>query len=103
MPAPVEQLGIVVAVDGSPASNAAVVWAARDAAMHNIALTLIHAVVTPMATWPPVPCPDSVLVKLEDDGRKELGFVLKIAQDAMPADGPSQSTWRWSTRARRWP
>jgi hypothetical protein len=28
MSAPVQQLGIVVAVDGSPTSNAAIVWAA---------------------------------------------------------------------------
>ena len=53
MSAPVKQLGIVVAVDGSPASNAAVCWAARDAAMRNVSLTVVHAVVTPTATWPP--------------------------------------------------
>ena len=42
-----KHLGIVVAVDGSPASNAAVCWAARDAAMRNIPLTVVHAVNTP--------------------------------------------------------
>lgn len=40
--------GIVVGVDGSASSTAAVEWAARDAAMHNVLLTLIHVV-------PPVP------------------------------------------------
>lgn len=86
MSAPVKQLGIVVAVDGSPASDAAVVWAARDAAMRSIPLTLFHAVVTPTTTWPPVPYPDSLLVKLEDDCRKELAHALKLAEDAMPVD-----------------
>jgi nucleotide-binding universal stress UspA family protein len=86
MSAPVKPLGIVVAVDGSAASDTAVVWAARDAAMHNVPLTLLHAVVTPTSTWPPVPYPDSLLVKLEDDGRKAIAHALKLAEDAMPVD-----------------
>ncbi|WP_445160054.1 universal stress protein [Mycobacterium sp. Dal123C01] len=86
MSAPVQQLGIVVAVDGSAASNAAVVWAARDAATRSIPLTLLHAVVTPTATYPPVPYPDSLAVKLEDEGRREIAHALKLAHDAMPAD-----------------
>jgi nucleotide-binding universal stress UspA family protein len=85
MSSPVPQFGIVVAVDGSPASNAAVVWAARAAALHSIPLTVFHAVVTPTATWPPVPYPESIALKLEDDGRKEIAYAIKIAQDAMPA------------------
>src|SRR6201987_5703178 len=86
MSAPVKQLGIVVAVDGSPASNAPPCWAARDAAMRNVSLTVVHAVVTPTATCPPVPYPDSLAVKLEDEGKKALMHAIKIAEDAMPAD-----------------
>src|ERR1700754_5098160 len=86
MSAPLQQLGVVVAVDGSPASDAAVVWAARDAAMRSIPLTLFHAVVTPTATWPPVPYPDSLLVKLEDDCRQQLAHAFKLAEEAIPAD-----------------
>ncbi|HWY00478.1 MAG TPA: universal stress protein [Mycobacterium sp.] len=86
MSAPVKQLGIVVAVDGSPASNAAVCWAARDAAMRNVFLTVVHAVVTPTATWPPVPYPDSLARRLEDEGKKAVMDAMKIAEDAMPAD-----------------
>ena len=86
MSAPVKQLGIVVAVDGSPASNAAVCWAARDAAMRNVFLTVVHAVVTPTATWPPVPYPDSLALRLEDEGKKAVMDAMKIAEDAMPAD-----------------
>ena len=33
--------GIIVGVDGSPASDSAVSWAAHDAAMHGVTLTLI--------------------------------------------------------------
>ena len=86
MSTPAKQHGIVVAVDGSPASNAAVVWAARDASMRNIPLTVVHAVVTPTATWPPVPYPESLAVRLEDEGKKAVMHAIKIAEDAIPTD-----------------
>lgn len=86
MSAAVKQRGIVVAVDGSPASNAATCWAARDAAMRNIPLTVVHAVVTPTATWPPVPYPESLAVRLEDEGKKAVMHAIKIAEDATPTD-----------------
>jgi nucleotide-binding universal stress UspA family protein len=86
MSEPVKQRGIVVAVDGSPASNVAACWAARDAAMRNIPLTVVHAVVTPTATWPPVPYPDSLAVRLEDEGKKAVMHAIKVAEDAMPTD-----------------
>lgn len=78
--------GVVVAADGSAASNVAVAWAARDAALRNVPLTVLHAVVTPTATWPPMPYPDSLAVRLEDDGKKAITHAVKIAEDAMPAD-----------------
>jgi nucleotide-binding universal stress UspA family protein len=86
MSAPVKHLGIVVAVDGSPASNAATCWAARDAAMRNIPLTVVSVVTTPTATYPPVPFPDSLGVWLEDKGREAAADAVKIAEDAMPSD-----------------
>jgi nucleotide-binding universal stress UspA family protein len=36
--------GIVVGVDGSPSSNTAVRWAAREAAMHKVPLSLVHVI-----------------------------------------------------------
>jgi nucleotide-binding universal stress UspA family protein len=81
-----KRLGVVVAVDGSPASNAAACWAARDAAIRNVPLTIVHAVATPTATWPPVPYPDSLAIRLEDDGKKAIMHAIKLAEDAMPAD-----------------
>ena len=86
MSAPVKPLGIVVAVDGSPASNAATCWATRDAALRNISLTVVNVVTTPTATYPPVPYPDSLGVWLEDQGRKAVAHAVKIAEDAMPTD-----------------
>ncbi|OSC24479.1 universal stress protein UspA [Mycobacterium vulneris] len=86
MSAPVKELGIVVAVDGSPASTAAAAWAAQEAAMRNIPLTVVHAVSTPTATFPPVPYPESLVTSLEDEGKKAIMHATKVAEDAMPAD-----------------
>ncbi len=86
MSRPGKHRGIVVAVDGSPASDAAAAWAARDAAMRNLPLTVIRAVVTPTSTWPPVPYSESLAVNLEDEARKELMHAVKIAEEAMPPE-----------------
>jgi nucleotide-binding universal stress UspA family protein len=40
MSTPVKRHGIVVGVDGLASSQAAVCWAARDATMRNVPLTL---------------------------------------------------------------
>lgn len=86
MSAPVKELGIVVAVDGSPASTAAAAWAAGEAAMRNIPLTVAHAVSTPTATFPPVPYPESLVTNLEDEGKKAIMHATKVAEEAMPSD-----------------
>jgi nucleotide-binding universal stress UspA family protein len=44
--------GILVAVDGSPESDAALRWAARDAVMHHAPVTLMHVIAPVVATWP---------------------------------------------------
>jgi nucleotide-binding universal stress UspA family protein len=44
--------GILVAVDGSPASDAAVRWAAREAVMREAAVTLMHVVAPVVVGWP---------------------------------------------------
>ena len=42
---------IVVGVDGSAAALGAVRWAARDAALRNLPLTLLHVVDAPLPEW----------------------------------------------------
>lgn len=45
--------GIIVAVDGSPASKFATDWAARGAAQRHVPLTLVHVLPEPMiGIWP---------------------------------------------------
>ena len=45
-------IGILVAVDGSPESDAAERWAAREAVLRNRPVTLIHVVAPVVVTWP---------------------------------------------------
>jgi nucleotide-binding universal stress UspA family protein len=44
--------GILAAVDGSPESDAAVRWAAREAVMRDAAVTLMHVVAPVVVSWP---------------------------------------------------
>jgi nucleotide-binding universal stress UspA family protein len=43
--------GIVVGVDGSAAALGAVRWAAADAALRNVPLTLVHVVDAALPEW----------------------------------------------------
>src|ERR1700758_335315 len=81
MAASTKRYGIVVGVDGSPASNFAVCWAARDAAMRHIPLTLVH-MVNAVTMWPQVPMSSEAVAWQEDDGRRILDEAVKIAEDA---------------------
>jgi nucleotide-binding universal stress UspA family protein len=81
-----KNLGVLVGVDGSPASNAAVVWAARDAEMKHLPLTVVHVVNTDVATWPPMPYPETWAVSQDDEGRKVVAEAVKIAEEAVLTD-----------------
>lgn len=74
--------GIVVGVDGSTASNAAVGWAARAAAVRKLPLTLVHMLNAYVPTFPQIPLASGVAVWQEDDGRQELVLAAKLARDA---------------------
>jgi len=83
----VKRHGIVVGVDGSPASNSAVCWAARDAAMRDVPLTLVYAFSTYVPTLPQIPMPNGVGVWQADDGRRALDDAVKTAEDATKTQG----------------
>ncbi len=80
----IKRYGIVVGVDGSTASNAAVFWAAREAATRNVPLTVVHMFKTYVPTYPQIPLPTGVAEWQEVDGRRALEEAVKIAHDAVP-------------------
>jgi hypothetical protein len=62
--------GIVVGVDGSSSSNAVVEWAACDAPLHRVPLTVVHALLAPeVMTRPEVPLPPAHRRWQEAEGR----------------------------------
>jgi nucleotide-binding universal stress UspA family protein len=73
--------GIVVGVDGSPAATAAARWAAREAAMRNLSLTVVHVVTTPAAAWQGIAWPAVALPS--EFGDEELARGLSLVDDAI--------------------
>jgi nucleotide-binding universal stress UspA family protein len=88
MSALTSHVGILVGVDGSPAAKYAVDWAARDAAMRNVRLTLVHAVRPIGTTLPPLPAPATYTRWQVEQGQKILDQAVEIARSA--DGGPAQ-------------
>src|SRR5271170_933659 len=78
--------GIIVGADGSPASNAAVCWAAQEAVLRHLPLTLVHVTNPAITVWPHSPLPDGVGVWRKNEGHRILEDALKLARDATKGD-----------------
>ena len=74
--------GVVVGVDGSPGSKVAVQWAARDAELRNVPLTLVHVVPATAGTWL-----ESSLVPDWMRGQRERG--RQVIDEALRTAGES--------------
>lgn len=85
-----QHFGIVVGVDGSPPSDAAVRWAAHEAAMRNLRLTLVHALATPALPWPAAPMPTELRQRQEVDARAIIDDAVKVAEDTITDGGPAE-------------
>lgn len=85
--------GIVVAVDGSPSSNAAVEWAARDAELHEAPMQLVY-VAPPIPEFsgpePPAPTPGEYSSWQEKHAHEVLEAAHKIAVEAAAPNGAYQ-------------
>ncbi|EID14170.1 hypothetical protein MXEN_09289 [Mycobacterium xenopi RIVM700367] len=89
MSQPAKNFGVIVGVDGSPASNAAVRWAAHDSAMRHLPLTLVH-VLSPIVTpWARTPLPNGFAVWQENEGRSILCDALKVCEDSIKGGQPA--------------
>ena len=75
--------GIIVGIDGSPASDAAVTWAAQDAAIRGLPLTIVHVENPAAPTWSQAPILEESAGEQEAEGRSLLANASKIARDAI--------------------
>lgn len=82
-------MGIVVGIDDSPAARVAVQWAAREAALRNIPLTLVYAISPEVSTWLRTPLPAGVLRWQQDHGRRLIDGALKVVEEAAASGGPA--------------
>jgi len=83
--------GILVGVDRSASSMAAVNWAARDAALRNVPLTLMHViapVVPAVAPWPEIPIPQDYFERQDDKARRILEDARRAVADSTADHGP---------------
>jgi nucleotide-binding universal stress UspA family protein len=78
-----ENYGVIVGVDGSPASDTAVTWAALDAAMRGVPLTLVHVENLQAPTWSQIAILEQVRGWQRAEGRNVLANAFKIAHDAI--------------------
>lgn len=86
MPSTTTHRGVLVGVDGSPASQNAVAWAAREAALHGMPLTLVHVLMPPaMMTWPEVAIPQGFQQWQEVEGHHLIREATAIAEDVTRA------------------
>ena len=81
---------IVVGVDGSAAALGAVRWAAHDAALRNVPLTLVHVVNTPVPGQPQVPVPAGFRQWQEKRAREFIKSAIKVAEESIGERGPVQ-------------
>ncbi|OBB59967.1 universal stress protein [Mycobacterium sp. 852013-51886_SCH5428379] len=86
-------LGIVVGVDGSPPARVAVDWAARDAALHGVPLTLVYVMPDADARmWLDIPIPADFWHAAERDSRTILQDATELAREATAAHHITVST-----------
>ena len=75
--------GILVGVDGSPAAKVAVDWAAREAALRGVPLTLAYVLSPPLLMmWPEVPMPPEYATWQEDQANSALEAGAGVARAA---------------------
>jgi nucleotide-binding universal stress UspA family protein len=83
-------LGIIVGVDESPVAKVAVQWAAHDAELRKIPLTLVHAISPEVATWPDVRLPAGLARWQRDRGRRLVEDAFKVVEEASQRGGPAE-------------
>jgi nucleotide-binding universal stress UspA family protein len=81
-----KHFGVVVGVDGSDPSDMAVRWAAREAALRKLRLTLVHAITTSTTVWPAAPTSAELRQRQEVDARAIIDDAVRIAENTIEPD-----------------
>src|SRR6476620_3113382 len=90
MSIPTQRPGIVVGVDGSPASVVAVSLTTNDAAMRNVSLTLVHVASGLAGTWPQMPTSIGVGTWQRRRGGEIFDRAVRIVDQATQGTGSIQ-------------
>ncbi|OBB34765.1 universal stress protein [Mycobacterium sp. 852002-51961_SCH5331710] len=81
--------GILVGVDGSPDSEAAIRWATHEAVLRDQPIRLLHAIPPVVVTWPVAYLEASYIDSMESNGRDIIAQAQKTVQaaagDKLPA------------------
>lgn len=86
--------GVVVGADGSVSSQAAVCWAAHEAAMRHVPLTVVHTaessstVASTTLAWPAGRITNKVLEIEENEARNVVADAMSTAAGAVAGDRP---------------
>ena len=75
--------GVIVGVDGSPVSDAAVSWAAHDAAIRGLPLTIVYVENPAAPTWSQAPILEESPAEQVVEDRSLLANAAKIARAAI--------------------
>ena len=78
-----KRYGIIVGVDGSPVSDAAVRWAAHDAAIRGVPLTIVYVEDPAAPTWSQAPVLEESPAEQVAEDRSLVVNASKIARDAI--------------------
>ena len=84
--------GLVVGVDGSAQSHAALRWAAHEAALRKVALTLVHVLPVGLPSWgygfAMAPLPENYGQIQEAQGQEVLAEAVRVVGDTTANSGP---------------
>lgn len=83
-------LGIIVGVDESSAAKVAVQWAARDAELRHVPLTLVHAISPEVAAWSNGGSRPGLARWQQDRGRRLVDDAFKVVQEVCQRGGPAE-------------
>ncbi|MGE2720346.1 universal stress protein [Mycolicibacterium celeriflavum] len=82
--------GILVGVDGSPDSEAAIRWATHEAILREQPVRLLHAIAPVVVTWPVAYLEASYIESMETNGRDILDAAQKTVQAAAGDKAPPE-------------